>query len=51
LEIPMVWEADLKEWLGKLRSEGKIEIPEMTARQRVPKIGQTIRPTQHFSSS
>lgn len=51
LEIPLVWETDLKDWLGKLRSEDKIEIPEMTGRQRVPKKGQTIRPTKNFPTT
>lgn len=50
LEIPMVWEADLKDWLRALRTEGKIEIPELTGRQKVPKKGYTIRPTEQFST-
>ena len=50
LEIPMVWEVDLKYWLKELRSEGKIDIPEMTGRQKVPRKGQTIKPTEKLAT-
>ena len=42
LEIPLVWEEDLKRWLRELRSEGKIDIPEITGRQRVPKAPERL---------
>lgn len=43
LEIPLVWESDLKEWLNQLRKEKKIEIPELKGRERVPKPDYTIK--------
>lgn len=36
LEIPMVWESDLKEWIRNLVAEGLIEIPGWTSRRKVP---------------
>jgi len=42
LEIPLVWESDLKVWLHEMRKAGEIEIPELTGRQWVPKANQII---------
>tara|TARA_Y100001933_G_C18869235_1_gene509250 strand:+ start:73 stop:972 length:900 start_codon:yes stop_codon:yes gene_type:complete len=44
LQTPLVWEGDLKAWLTDLRNGGRIIIPELTGRERVPKVGYTIVP-------
>ncbi|TQV70257.1 three-Cys-motif partner protein TcmP [Denitrobaculum tricleocarpae] len=45
LETPLVWESDLKKWLSDLKQSNKVMIPEMTGKQRVPKVGYLILPT------
>lgn len=42
LEIPLVWESDIKGWLSEMRKAGEIEIPELTGRQSVPKADYII---------
>ena len=42
LEIPLIWESDLKTWLKDMRKTGEVEIPELTGRQRTPKPGHAI---------
>ncbi|MEE9250442.1 MAG: three-Cys-motif partner protein TcmP, partial [Alphaproteobacteria bacterium] len=42
LEMPFVWESDLKNWLRDARKAGEIEIPELKGRQRTPKPGHSI---------
>jgi three-Cys-motif partner protein len=37
LAYPLVWESDLKEWIEAWRSEGKLIIPTLTGKRRVPK--------------
>ena len=44
LETPLVWESDLKRWLGDMRQNGQIDIPDLSGRERVPKIGYRIIP-------
>lgn len=43
LETSLVWESDLKDWIGDLKKAGKIVIPDLPANQRVPKKGNLIR--------
>lgn len=43
LELPLVWEPDLKDLILKLRSGGEVEIEGMTARQRRPQPGHILR--------
>lgn len=45
LETPLVWESDLKGWLSELMKEGKISIPELKGKQRVPRVGYMIVPS------
>ncbi len=42
LEIPLVWESDIKGWLSEMRKAGEIEIPELTGRQSIPKADYII---------
>ncbi len=42
LEIPLVWERDIKEALRAMRAEGTIEIPALVGRATTPKPGQEI---------
>ena len=42
LEMPFVWESDLKNWLRDARKAGEIEIPELKGQQRTPKPGHSI---------
>ncbi|MEO1243720.1 MAG: three-Cys-motif partner protein TcmP [Pseudomonadota bacterium] len=44
LETPLVWESDLKTWIAEKRKLREISIPDWTARQRLPKKGNTIVP-------
>jgi three-Cys-motif partner protein len=37
LQFPVVWESDLKDWLTEWREAGKIEMPDLKPRERVPK--------------
>ncbi len=39
LAHPLVWERDLKTWIEEWRSVGKLRIPTLTGRQRVPQLG------------
>lgn len=45
LQTPLVWESDLKGWISDLNKNGQVSIPQMTGRERVPKIGYTIIPS------
>ncbi len=42
LEMPLVWESEVKTWLREMFSRREIEIPQLTGRQRTPKPGRTI---------
>ena len=42
LAHPLVWERDLKAWIEKWRAEGKLTIPTLTGRQRVPQVGRDV---------
>jgi three-Cys-motif partner protein len=42
LEIPLVWESDVKHWLKEMRKNGEIEIPGLTGRATIPKQGHQI---------
>ena len=42
LEIPLVWERDIKAWVMEMRAAGKVEIEGMTGRERTPKPGHVI---------
>lgn len=48
LETPLTWESDLKTWLQDLRSSGRIEVVGMKPRERTPKLGHRIVPTDSF---
>jgi len=37
LAFPLVWDSDLKEWIETWRTEGRLTIPTLTGRRRVPK--------------
>lgn len=45
LEIPLVWDSDLNHWLDDMRKAKKVEIPNMKPRERVPKKGYLVKPT------
>jgi len=40
LSFPLVWESDLKEWIGNWKAEGWLRIEGMQPRQRVPKLNE-----------
>ena len=42
LQTPLIWKSDLNKWLQELKKDGKIIIPEMKVKERVPKRGHTI---------
>ena len=42
LEIPLVWESDVKEWLREMRRSGEIEVQGLTGRATTPKVGHRI---------
>ena len=43
LELPLVWQGDLNEWLNEMRKRGEIHVPDLQGRERTPKIGYVIR--------
>lgn len=45
LQTPLVWESELKGWITELRKQGKITIPQLRSRERVPKPDYLIIPT------
>lgn len=42
LEIPLVWESDLKKWIAHFLKKGDISIPDLGSNKRVPSRGNTI---------
>jgi len=44
LEIPMIWESDLKKWILELVKQEKVTIIGLIGKQRVPRRGNTILP-------
>ena len=42
LEIPLVWESDVKELLREMRKNGEIEVQGLTGRETTPKVGHRI---------
>lgn len=42
LEIPLVWERDIKAWVMEMRAAGKVEIEGMRVREQTPKPGHVI---------
>lgn len=42
LEVPLVWESDIKDWLRDMLKTGEIQIPALTGRARTPKPGHVI---------
>ncbi|MFP6746707.1 MAG: hypothetical protein VCD66_03795, partial [Alphaproteobacteria bacterium] len=45
LQTPLVWENELKTWIGTLKRQGKINIPALKPRERVPRPEYLIMPT------
>ena len=45
MTFPLIWESDLKGWLGDWKNMGRLEFSGMKEMQRVPKRGQDIRIT------
>jgi len=38
MQFPIVWDSDLKDWLAEWKKAGKIELPDLEQRERVPKL-------------
>lgn len=38
MRFPVVWDSDLKDWLAEWKEAGKIELPDLKPRERVPKL-------------
>jgi three-Cys-motif partner protein len=38
MQFPVVWDSDLKDWLAEWKEAGKIELPDLKPRERVPKL-------------
>jgi three-Cys-motif partner protein len=45
LSFPLVWESDLKEWIGEWREEGAVLVNGLGPRERAPKLDQGHRLT------
>jgi len=42
LRFPLVWESDLKEWIGEWQRGGNLELRGLTLNERVPKLGKQV---------
>ena len=38
MQFPIVWDSDLKDWLAEWKRAGRIELPDLEQRERVPKL-------------
>ena len=38
MQFPVVWDSDLKSWLTEWRDAGKIRMPDLKPKERVPKL-------------
>lgn len=45
LQTPLIWEPELKAWVAELRKQGKVTIPQLKQRERVPKPDYAVIPT------
>ena len=43
LELPLVWQGDLNEWLNEMRKRGEIHVPDLQGRERTPKIDGAVK--------
>ena len=42
LEMPFVWESDVKRWISALHIAGEVDIPDLKGKERLPKRGYRI---------